>query len=369
MRKFIGIVVLSFCWLGQGSASLAPEATSSQTLLPWVGMSSVYAQKLTCFQLFNRREFIRAATCFQNKAKKMKHGRALNTFQRFQKGRLLRNIAFSYKEAAKRAKDTSKSSLLYEKAYKTLQQYMAEKLCRKRYRCRSIEALQLQLLKKIQYAQLTIMTGPIPAYVEVKGHHFQSRKPVPPYWNQRVRPGRYKLIVSYSGQKPQERAINVPPGEDTIEVFKPLRQKKVIPVVTKPSPLPWVVLGVGAAAIVGGGLLIGLAHQSQSDGVQALAKSRAWAQEPESVRAERTKNAGEEVTSTIQCSTQCFQTAKQRELIGWIVAGTGAAVTAAGTLWLLLRKKPKPPTRVSVTPTKALPLASTQTTYILFSTP
>lgn len=99
----------------------------------------------------------------------------------------------------------------------------------------------------------------------------------------------------------------------------------------KPSVMPWILGGVGAAAIITGGVffLISLSDKSKADDFDKLA-------------AARTTNVNEK-TDLLAQADKSNDTAKTNQTIGFIAGGAGVALLGAGIIWAIVDSPPKDP--------------------------
>lgn len=106
----------------------------------------------------------------------------------------------------------------------------------------------------------------------------------------------------------------------------------------KPSIMPWILGGVGAAAIVTGGVffLISLSDESKADDFEKLANAR-------------TVNANEKNDLLAQAD-KSNDKAKTNQTIGIIAGSAGVALLGAGIIWAIVDGPPKDPKAARVRP-------------------
>jgi len=107
----------------------------------------------------------------------------------------------------------------------------------------------------------------------------------------------------------------------------PAAMTEVPPPPESRSPLPWVLVGVGGAALVGGGVVWLIGHGNVSSAEEQCGNSR--------------HNCTPEVTAS-------GNNGRTTETIGGIVAGAGVVVAGAGVLWYVLGNSG--PARTAVSP-------------------
>jgi hypothetical protein len=121
----------------------------------------------------------------------------------------------------------------------------------------------------------------------------------------------------------------------------------------KPSVMPWVLGGVGIAAIVTGGVffLVSLSDKSKADDFEKLAGAR-------------TTNANEKGDLLAQAE-KSNDNAKTNQLIGIVAGGAGVAFLGAGIIWAIADGPPKDPkaARLRVRPAVAPGIAGGTLTY------
>jgi len=302
----------------------------------------------SCGALFQQKQYVKAADCFVAAAASIKDISA--KAERIRKGRNLRNAAVALRTAARAEKRVEVASFHRERAVALLKQYLAQKLYESAYRQRSTQGLLHVVQKKIGYVPLTIITNAAGSQATLTGYHFQAR--FSDRWSKAVRPGPYQLQVQYpGGGKAVTRQLQVRPGRARIVVLtKPSAGRAVTRravtrrAVTRrvasrrlaarrpamrPGPRPQaprfrspatVLLGVGAAALISGGIVLGLA-------ATADAQKQSFHQD---VGAAATVQDTRHIVALHQQSTTMFP-------IGWVVLGAGGVLAAAGGILLAMR--------------------------------
>ncbi len=103
-------------------------------VLVWLGFSNTWASS-ECLKLAQQKKFAEAGQCYQRKASSMKPGASLSKFEKSTKGRVLRNGAFAYQQAAQKASSPRVALRYIVKARRLLQKYLNERLCTRASRC------------------------------------------------------------------------------------------------------------------------------------------------------------------------------------------------------------------------------------------
>lgn len=182
--------------------------------------------KAKCVLFYKDRSFLEAAFCFEKLGKQMGPGAQLSTLRAYEKGQLLRNAAVAFHRAAKNSKLPEVAAYLRERAVKLLRLYQEEKLCESNYRCRIALDMETRIRKGIGYARLAVVTNSPNSLTQVFG--YKQKYSSQGNMNLEVRPGRFRVIVSYRKGPKQVRILLVQPGSNVIETFSPPQKKNAI---------------------------------------------------------------------------------------------------------------------------------------------
>jgi hypothetical protein len=181
--------------------------------------SVCFGERARCVDLFKQKEFNKAADCFENTAKKLGDSASLSSAVKSEKGQYLRNAAAALDKAATKEKQSEIAAFLRERAIQLLQQYQKEQLFETDNRKLTALAQQTSIHKKIGYASLAIVTNSDQATILLEGYRFAQR--ATGNWNQSMRPGPYKITVTYQGKPSIIREIRVLANKPHIEIFQP----------------------------------------------------------------------------------------------------------------------------------------------------
>ncbi|MEM1009439.1 MAG: hypothetical protein AAGJ35_10570, partial [Myxococcota bacterium] len=245
----------------------------------------VLAQNSTaCNLLKKQKQFRLAAECFTQVAKSMKHGRFLDAVSKRQKELLLRQASISYRNQAKQEKNPQERTVLYEKAFKRLEQALSEKLCTKAYQCQALQGSLFALGNKIGYATLTLLNQRgKPIQITLRGYQLERTLQVKSKTVLTLRPGMYQLRLFLPNRSPEDRRFKLSSKGNHLETFS-------APVVVKPpkrnsatsqKPNPASVIGsivtlsIGAALLITGGILLGVSLGGQAIFEQRLNSAKA----------------------------------------------------------------------------------------------
>jgi hypothetical protein len=316
-----------------------------------------------CEAMLKQRSYLKAAQCFQQRSDKMPPPDQLSKIQRYLKGQALRSAWTAYDKAAVQTKDIEKGGHYRENALKLIDFYLKNKLCPKPYLCQIVLGKQTKIRKAIGYAQLTVVTdSKVSGFLEVKGYKYLAKKTTPPQWSQAVRPGRYTVTVTYEGQKALVRRLIVRPNTPRVLTMFPKKAqpdkrivvrvpppRRIPPKTTSTNVVPLVLIGVGAAVTVAGGVLLGMAVLQ--DGERNTIATSLVNDAKELSPSERAKLAGDEKTKNGLGKIDSLATsASTLELAGYGAAGGGIAILAAGIVLALLPKKPAKKTKAALLP-------------------
>ena len=119
----------------------------------------------------------------------------------------------------------------------------------------------------------------------------------------------------------------------------------------KPSVMPWILGGIGVAAIVTGGVffLVSLSDKSKADDFEKLANAR-------------NINANEK-TDLLAQADKSNDKAKTNQTIGLIAGGAGVALLGAGIGWAIVDGPPKDPKAARFRPIIGPGIAGGSLTY------
>jgi hypothetical protein len=119
----------------------------------------------------------------------------------------------------------------------------------------------------------------------------------------------------------------------------------------KPSVMPWILGGIGVAAIVTGGVffLVSLSDKSKADDFENLANAR-------------NINANESSDLLVQAD-KSNDKARTHQTIGLIAGGAGVALLGAGIIWAIVDGPPKDPKAARFRPIVSPEIAGGSLTY------
>jgi hypothetical protein len=211
-----------------------------------------------CAELYTKKYYPAAAKCYSKLGQAIPFSSSMNESLRIRKGMFLREAARNWNLAAKEQNKVEVAAFMREKALQLLSVIIKQKLVRKRYgkrRPRLAIVMHTDTKKKIGYAPLSISTSRLDARIEIKGYKF-SRTLYNKFAKQ-VRPGTYNIKVYYKGQaKPKIRRVVVASGVPQVVTFLPN---------PKLPATAWVGYIAGAAALIGGGIVLTIGLQQLID--------------------------------------------------------------------------------------------------------
>lgn len=333
-------------------------------LLLFVGFAAPsQAQSANCGSLFQAKKYIAAAECFKKKADNMPNALQLSKIQRYLKGQTMRNASLAYQKAATKEQNVEIAAYRREQAIQLLRQYLKENLCQKKYLCQQAKGSVLELLNKIKYTPLSIITQPGKrATVKVTGYKFNLTHISPPQWNKSVRPGRFQIKVRYESGKVVTKKVIVSPGQArtvTMLMAPKLVSPAPKPQSTSSSAVPWVLLGVGIAIAGGGGGLLGfgMSQTGKRDSLSSELSNEASNKSP----AERLVMAADaNIRERIKEMDGAHQTATTMLPLGWALAGVGVATALTGVVLFFVKKPKAEPTKAALPKASRTPILTVQ---------
>lgn len=292
---------------------------------PWSGKLLAPRQAFAsgeaiCARWFRQKRYEQSARCFVQLVAALK-GKRSDT-QRFQAGLWLRNAAVALRRAAKLEKRSEHGAYLRERALRLLERYLRGSLYSTPTQKRIVENMKSGLESKIAYTDLTVLSGRMEATIRILGYRYKGdgKGSV----TKRLRPGRYTVLVRYPKMPETARTVTLPPGQPQVLRFAPpkkrvslVRERKVPKVKRKRSGLPWILVGVGAAAAVGGGalVLVGVVvTQGERDKLDAIPIASRTAEHTREIK-------------------RLHELAMVQEGVGWALVGVGVACVIGGVLW------------------------------------
>lgn len=246
-----------------------------------------------CKQLYRRKKIQEAAQCFEEYLRQFLSKPKLNSEERYQVGLALRNTNLMYRKAAKQEKQAIKAAYLREKALRYISLYLAGKYYATKSQRRYAVVIRERLKQAIGYAQVTILGGHPKARVRLIGYQYKGSGQGT--FSLSLRPGTYTILAKYPDGSTQaksavakpntpllvqfKKSVAVAPKKPNIRKKPPQRtstskvaQKKKQKdggLVRKLQPMPrnvqqrtvvtWTLVGSGAALLIVGAVMVGLA--------------------------------------------------------------------------------------------------------------
>lgn len=317
---------------------------------PTRALASDTAERKLCLYQFRQKLYLRSANCFQalatKVAKRLANTQTPASTDKALAGSLLRNTSLAFRRAAKVATTPQQADYLRERALRPLQQLLKHKYYEDNDQKRITQQLLTKLNQQIGYTSLLIITNHQQSKIKLEGgFQFTPQTHTGNQWRIRLRAGTYTLLVTYPKQPLQAKQVIVKKGQsNALVTFSPqgpaARKRTSSPPPRKPSPttqppvLSWVMLGLGAAAIVGGVALIGVSSTSND----AAAKKGI---ELQNIRATQPTSLTVNDTEALK---DLVDGANSQLAAGITIAATGIT---AGIVGFLLRPSP---TRTNTTP-------------------
>lgn len=314
-----------------------------------------------CGSLYQQKKFLQAGDCFLALASSIKQAKLSET-QRTLKGRALRNAAFAFQQAAQNTNLPRIAAYLRERSWRTLQQYLQEKLYESPHRKKSALLMLHRLKDTIRYTPLTIVNNIPNAPFAIQSYHFRAKGTKT--WSQLVRPGSYTVQQHNPARTPPTRSLSilVKPGKPAVLVLslsqpkaRKLPPSKVPPAQGPPRALlaSGALLGIGALSSVIGGILLGLGTSAEAERTQLSQK----------IQQDLEQSLGTKTPTADQANSLRALDARGRLMLttGWALTGAGfGVIIASGTSLLLLlnanKATPRPPAPSAKTSSHSLEL-------------
>lgn len=301
-----------------------------------------------CAQLHKDGYYQPAADCYIKVANRIEVDSETPERLRVQKGYLYREACKNLEQAAQQSQHPELSAYLRERAILLLRQVLQNKWIPKinnKRRGRVTKAMLATFLEKVQYTSLGISTGHAQSSIQITGYQYQSQNVGT--FNQKLRPGRYNVTVVYPQQKPKVRVVILQPNKPLVLTFV---ERSGIPAIS------WVGYTVGSAAILGGGILLGLGIY------QGVASTNCYNDANCAfVNGEITYNPGSQATAADNRSA--YGAYQQRAILfgvlGGITLATGVVLLAIGGTYHARTAQQDAQQRERVTLHSPLPLTTT----------
>ncbi len=266
-----------------------------------------------CKNLYRKKQFLKAARCFEALLPQIDKNPNLNSFKKLLKDRFLRHAAISYEQAARRESQPAQKAYYRELAIKLLKHSFQKGYCEAAQRCRSNQLLIDNIEKLIAYSRLLVITGDKKATVEVSGPHYRQK--TRELFNERLPPGPYKILIHWSKTKMTTKQITLQPRRSmtlNITPTKIILKEKHIYIAKKIPPLVITSYIIGALSMVGGGalMLYSITEQNRLNEIR---------RDPKRAR----EMSDDEYNSS-------FEKAQFYMIIGAVVLGLGVAVGLLG---------------------------------------
>jgi hypothetical protein len=185
-----------------------------------------------CYQLFQRQQYEKAASCFVDLAQTM--GTPTTTDAKIRKGRLLRNAAMSLDRAAK-GNDARGAAIQRSNALGLLGRYLSEQLYESESQRKATEDLMAKMREQIGYARLVIVTNHQGAKICVHQEKASPQCQTGMLWETRLLPQTYQIEVTYPLDPPvsKRQTFEALPRTDRTLVFTPpIKQQGLLSIVT-----------------------------------------------------------------------------------------------------------------------------------------
>ncbi len=310
--------------------------------------SAYAANTQLCKEYFKKKQYVRASQCFRGLAGVLEKKPTLKVQDRSQLSQYLRNASLCLRRAAKREPSAIKKSYLYEQALSYVSLMIKKKYYEGASQKNLANLLKGRIQEKIGYILVTITTGSTKAIAKFSGgYRFKSLTKKGITFQQKLRPGNYTVVITYPKQTPQVKVLQLRPGQAAaVFTFKPkpaqvaIRPRSLVRVHPVQPPksagtMPWILTGVGAALVVGGGVLVGVAIGTNSTNNERADKALIAFNQQQPLD-------GKLVTATQTKSFKdSYQTANSLYTVGWIAGGAGLVTVAVGLIVYATQPKPK----------------------------
>ncbi|TNE43107.1 MAG: hypothetical protein EP343_34440 [Deltaproteobacteria bacterium] len=328
-------------------------ANASITLLvAWLslllGASQALASKELCQQWFYAKKYVKAAECF---ASLVERTSGTPEASKDVVGDLVLNSALSWRKAAAQDKRLAQAAYFREKASLYLRRYLKKGYYDSPTKKRYVQVLLQDTQRKIGYAPLVVTTSEPTADISITGYQFVASGKGS--WRQRVRPGRYVVVIKAGRGIVLSRTIALQPFQPAalhIKLHRLSKRPDVRQTVQAPPPKPtkpelplgvraasWTTVGVGLVGAALGGVFVGLSQQTHEDRntlYQTIIN----------------KDANDRTVGESQKLQALEGQAQQQWTAGWVMVGVGGAAAVSGLLLYLFFPRRSPSVPVRFTP-------------------
>ncbi|MCB9640693.1 MAG: hypothetical protein H6728_13785 [Myxococcales bacterium] len=225
---------------------------------------AVWASAAACSKMIKAKEYLKAASCYEQAAQQVDQDPAQKSFAVLLKERYFRYSALAFQRAAEATQKAEKAYYL-ERSVEQLGITIRERYCRAARRCRQNQLLADKLKAQIRYGTLVISSKDPKASITVKG--FQYLQVQQKDFTKQVRPGTYTVTVKFPKQAEKQSTVQVGPGEQVLLDVSPVTQKMQVKRLYTSRRVPPLILAsyiVGGVLILGGGAMGGYGLFSQT---------------------------------------------------------------------------------------------------------
>lgn len=307
-----------------------------------------------CKGLFRKQSYERAAQCFTEQSRVYKKQKTLTRQGKLYLFQSLWNASLSWRKASQKEKSPLRVAYLREKALLLVQDILKGRVFRTKSQKQMLSVLVERLESGIGYSKVQVYARQSALFQLLGGYRSAERKHKGQSWKLRLRPGNYSMVVTYKKGSPQSRSFTIRANQAPLVLkFSPPRHSSMASTLLPPKPksrgaTPWILVGVGSTVVVGGIVLVGVAHLLNNGSVSNVDNLQQSMEENEStVSSENTREA-----------LQGHSTANNLFVTGWVAAGTGVALGLTGVVLYFLR-----PQRRSVVP-QTKPFATKSYTFL-----
>ncbi|TNE50843.1 MAG: hypothetical protein EP343_06725 [Deltaproteobacteria bacterium] len=242
--------------------------------LAWVVMFSAIlgmgtasaATRTLCRTLYSKKQFVRAARCYNTLAQALQSKKRHNTEELSDLNQFLRNAALCMQRQAKTESSAVRKSYWYEQALLFVQTLLKNRYYADTSQKNLSVYIRNQVNENVGYTQVTVNTGKRSAKVSVTGgYRFETIEQQSQLWQIKLRPGSYTILCQHTEGGNVARVLKLTRGDppNVVNCAPPVRnaqnppallQRPVVVKAAHPNRVPGIALLVGGSLALAAGI-------------------------------------------------------------------------------------------------------------------